>query len=57
MIANSLSDSDLAALQSEANKKCDNYLSELDHMFSQLDIRRKVRFGRWLSLVSISNYV
>ena len=41
-IANNLSDSELAAMQSETSKKCDNYLSELDNMFSQLDIRRKV---------------
>ena len=41
-IANGLSDGDLAAMQSEASKKCDNYLSELDDMFSQLDMRRKV---------------
>lgn len=44
-IAKSLSDNDLTALQSESDKKCDNYLSELSDMFSQLDIRRKVRFG------------
>lgn len=41
-IANSLSDDELISLQSEANKKCDSYINELNDMFSQLDIRRKV---------------
>lgn len=41
-IVNNLSEDELVNLHKEANKKCDNYLNELNDMFSQLDIRRKV---------------
>lgn len=55
-IAVKLSDSDLVSLQNEATKKCDSYLSELDDMFSQLDIRRKVRFAIWPDFLVLSRF-
>lgn len=41
--AKNLSKDELISLQNKTNKKCDNYLNELNEMFSQLDVRRKVR--------------
>lgn len=50
-IANNLSQDELFNQQSEANKKCDNYINELNDMFAQLDTRRKV----CSSLILVSN--
>lgn len=42
-IVNNLTGDELVSLQSETSKKCDNYINELNDMFSQLDVRRKKR--------------